>query len=267
MADANPNDELWRQLLSEGIPAVDRERFIYGLLPDSPRCSSCKVPFTGIGGALFRRFRHIQRSNYNPHFCNVCDEFLRSHPGGAEVDVALLFADVRGSTKLAESMSASDFSRLMDRFFTVATTAIVDTDGFIEKFVGDEVASIYSVGYAGHEYTRKAVLAARKVLEVTGHGDPNGPWLPVGVGIHWGRAYVGVVGQSGVNMITVLGDVANTTARLASSAKAGEVLVSDAAYAKAGLDFGDLERRALELKGKSEPFGVRVLSLAAQQRG
>jgi adenylate cyclase len=158
-------------------------------------------------------------------------------------------------------MSPTEFSQIMDRFYTVATTAIVQTDGLIEKFVGDEVACIYVSGMAGKDYTRRAIEAARRILQATGHDNASGSWLSVGAGVHWGRAFVGVVGSAGVHQLTVLGDIPNTAARLASSAKAGEILISDAAYQESGLTLGELERRELELKGKAEPFAVRVLKV------
>jgi adenylate cyclase len=84
------------------------------------------------------------------------------------------------------------------------------------------------------------------------------------VGVHTGLAYVGIVGGDDGNPtdFTALGDNVNITARLASKAGAGEILISDAAYTASGLDLGPLERRDLELKGKSEPTGVRVLRVA-----
>ena len=81
-----------------------------------------------------------------------------------------------------------------------------------------------------------------------------------GVGIHTGVAYVGVVGEEdGPTDFTALGDNVNITARLASQAGPGEILISDASYSHSGLDLGDLEHRQLELKGKSETTGVHVL--------
>ena len=97
--------------------------------------------------------------------------------------------------------------------------------------------------------------AAQELLKLTGHNDAKGPWLPVGVGIHTGPAYVDVVGSEE--------STADFTARLASHAGAGEVLISDAAYSAAVLDIHGLEHRRLELKGKSEPIGVHVLRIAA----
>ena len=173
----------------------------------------------------------------------------------------MLFVDVRGSTAMAEEMDAAEFSSLMNRFYEAAIKVLVRADAFIDKLVGDEVTALFIPGYAGEEHARKAVKAGRSLLRATGYGETDGPWVPVGVGIHTGKAWVGsIVGASGEGSdFTALGDHVNIAARLASNAGAGEVLVSDAAYAAADLEPGGLERRQLALKGKSGPTGVRVL--------
>ena len=175
----------------------------------------------------------------------------------------MLFVDVRGSTTMAEQMSAAEFSRQMRRFYDVATEVLVDTDAMVDKFVGDEVIALYFPAFAGSEPAASAVEAAERLLRVTGHADPEGAWVPVGVGVHTGVAYFGTVsGVDGtLSEYTALGDNVNITARLASAAGPGEALISDSAYAAANVDLGPLEQRQLELKGKSEPVGVRVLRL------
>jgi adenylate cyclase len=222
----------------------------------------CNAPFKGLGGLLMRMMGRDQ-SRYNPRFCEPCERF--EHPGGAEVVLTMLFADVRGSTTLAEQMSALEFSQLMNRFYTVATDVLVKTDAMVDRLIGDEVIGLYIPGMAGPEHPRRAIQAAQSLLQLTGHRDRKGPWLPVGVGVHTGLAFVGVVGGTEGNPtdFTALGDNVNITARLASQAGPGEILISDAAYAAAGLDLGDLERRQLELRGKSETTGVRVLRISA----
>jgi adenylate cyclase len=65
----------------------------------------------------------------NPNYCDVCETFVRTHPGGAEVEISMLFADVRGSTTLAEQMRPTEFSRLMNRFFDRANRVVIDSDG------------------------------------------------------------------------------------------------------------------------------------------
>lgn len=162
-------------------------------------------------------------------------------------------------------MSPSKFSQLMNRFYAVTTNVLVKSDALIDKLVGDEVIGLYLPGWAGSKHAALAIQAAQDLLHATGHGEPDGPWLPVGVGVHTGIAYVGYVsGTEGtVANLTALGDAVNTTARLASSAATGEVLITEPAYTAAGLNLEDLERRQLELKGKSEPVSVRVIRICS----
>jgi adenylate cyclase len=189
---------------------------------------------------------------------------MRKHPGGAEVELSLLFVDVRESTTMAEGMSATEFSQLMNRFYRVATDVLIRTDAFIDKLIGDEVMAVYIPILAGSEPALKAVQAAQELLRATGHGDPGGPWLPVGVGVHTGTAFFGTVmgAEGALSDFTALGDTVNTAARIASKAGPGEALISNDAYVAAGLDLGQLEHRQLDLKGKSEPVGVRVVRAA-----
>jgi adenylate cyclase len=252
-------EEQWYQMLTEGEPINRHLYHLYGLLPSDPRCKMCAAPFRGLGGFIMHLLGRDQ-SKYNPRFCQPCEKF--DHPGGAEVVITMLFADVRGSTKLAEQMSALEFSRLINRFYTVATHVLVQTDALVDRLMGDEAIGLYIPGFAGPEHPRRAIEAAQDLLKLTGHRDPNGPWLPVGVGIHTGPAFVGVVGgEDSPADFTALGDNVNITARLASEAGPGEILISEAAYFATNLNFGDLEHRHLELKGKSEPIGVRVIHI------
>ena len=187
--------------------------------------------------------------------------FCKKYPGGTEVDLSLLFVDVRGSTSLAEKMSASDYSRLMNRFYKAATDVLIRTDAFIDQFVGDEAVGLYFPLFTGPNHARAAVLGAQELLRVMGYGGRQEPWIPIGVGVHTGIVFFGTISGSegSVTDLAALGDNVNTTARIASKAGPGEVLISDVAYAAASLDLGDLDQRQLELKGKSEPTSVRVL--------
>jgi adenylate cyclase len=141
----------------------------------------------------------------------------------------------------------------MNRFFERANRVVIDSDGIVDKLVGDEVVALY-VPAVGHDHARKAIDAAGDLMRATAD------LVPVGCGVHTGVAYVGAVGSdSTVADFTALGDPVNVTARLASLAGAGEALVSDAAYTAAGIGLGKPERRELELKGRGAPLSVRVL--------
>jgi len=257
-AELTPEEE-WYKMLTEGEPVPRRLYHLHGLLPSDPRCKLCGSPFKGWGGFIMHLMGRDQ-SRYNPRFCEKCKVF--EHPGGAEVVLTMLFADVRGSTTLAEQMSAREFSKLINRFYTMATHVLIQTDALVDRLMGDEAIGLYIPGFAGPEHPRKAIEAAQELLRLTGHGDSKGPWLPVGIGVHTGPAFVGVVGgEESTADFTALGDHVNITARLASQAGAGEILISDASYSASQLDLENLEYRQLELKGKSEPIGVHILNV------
>jgi adenylate cyclase len=254
-------EEYWRTYLVEGENESERRlRQLFKYLPGTPRCKNCYAPFQGPGSIVSRSFFGKEPSKLNPQLCNVCEKLARQHQGGAEIELSLLFADVRGSTTIAESMNPTEYSQLINRFYSTSTEVMVHTDALIDKIIGDQVAGMYVPGIAGQEHPRRAIEAAQEILEKTGHKSAEGPWIQLGVGVHTGTAFVGSLGsEQGTTDITVLGDAANIAARLSTNAGVGEILVSDAAYSSAGLDLGKLEKRELELKGKIEPFPVWVI--------
>jgi adenylate cyclase len=252
-------EEFWRDFLTRGDGNERKVRRLFKLIPQSPRCKLCAAPFRGIGAPLMRMIGK-RPSTKNPSMCTSCFDFMASHHGGAEIDCTFLFADVRGSTTIAEGMSATDFRRLLDRFYATAAEVVIDHDGSVDKFVGDELVAIFFPLLSGNRHAARTVDAARDLMRSTGHADPTGPWIPVGAGVHSGPAWVGAVGDGAHVELTALGDTVNTTARLASVAKAGEILITIAAAEAAGLDPA-LERRSLDLKGKGLP--TEVVSLRA----
>jgi adenylate cyclase len=226
------------------------------MIPSSPRCKLCAAPFHGPGAQLMRLMDRRPWPK-NPAICDFCFKLLERGRGGAEIELSILFADIRGSTGLAETMGAAPFRQLMDRFYRVATGVLLEHDAIIDKFVGDEVVALFIPALAGADHASAAVAGARGLLAATGHGQAGGPWAPLGIGVHSGPAYVGTVGDT-VTDFTALGDSVNVTARLASSAAAGEILVSAEAATRAGLD-PPFETRRLTLRGRIQELDVRVL--------
>lgn len=259
-------DEMWHKMLTEGNWNSRNRRPIHGLLPSNPRCVHCHMPFKGVGGMLLRHLYGVDRaapSNKNPRYCRGCHSFVEAFHGGAEVELTMLFVDVRGSTTIAERMSASDFSRLMNEFYEAAINVLIRERAFIDKLVGDEVTALFIPGFAGQKHAYRAVRAGLRLLEVTGHGRAKAPWIPVGVGIHTGTAWVGSIsGASGEGSdFTALGDNVNIAARLASEAGAGEIMVSRATIERAGLDPSNLQSHSMALKGKKVPTQVLTMRL------
>lgn len=260
MTDLTPEDEL-RLFFTGEHPSLEKARRTFRRLPSSPRCRVCLAPFRGLGGIVVRRLGFTPWSK-NPNVCQRCIvELSGVESKGTEVELTLLFADVRGSTMLAEQMSPSAFSVLMNRFFHAATQVLLDSHALVDKFVGDEVIGLYVPAIAGPDHARQAVDAARSLLLATGHDDD--PWLPLGVGVHTGTAFLGMVGRDTVSDFTAMGDAVNLAARLAGAAGAGEILVTDSTRTAAGMGH-PRDRRTLDLKGIGQPVQVSVLGVSEQ---
>lgn len=196
-----------------------------------------------------------KQSTLNPHFCNICEESTKKMLGGAEVEMSMLFVDVRGSTALSEQMTVAEFRNLINRFFVESTKVIAKEDGLLEKLAGDAVAAFWGAGFAGPDYVARTIHTAQKIQQIMG-----GQKIPVGIGVHAGVAYFGAMGSAdGLVNISAIGDEVNTAARLASKAAAGEIIVSERALEQAGINGADFEARRLELKGIREPVTVRVM--------
>jgi adenylate cyclase len=236
--------------------AVDKRlRHFQRALPRDPRCKFCNAPFQGIGGTLMRLLFRKQRSALNPRYCNLCEIAAREFPGGAEVPMSMLFIDIRGSTALSEKMTPTEFSQLISRFYAAATKAIIEEDGLVEKLAGDEVAAFWGAGFAGPDYVRRTIDVAQQLLDIMERQK-----IPVGIGVHSGVAYFGAIATAeGLTDISAKGEEVNMTARLASKAGVGEIIVSEPALKAAGIDGSNLEARSLELKGISEPVTAHVM--------
>lgn len=259
--DADPDHitEMWRMMLGSSDSPLHRGRALYRRVPGAPRCKVCYSPFGGPGKLLMHLPGGRRPARMNPHFCNVCEDFARTHIGGVELELTMLFADIRGSTPLAERLGTLAFARLIDRFYRAASDVLIASDALLDRLLGDEVVGLYVPAFSGDRHARAGLDAAEALLRATGHADAGGPWVPVGVAVHTGTAFVGSVGSDAASDITVLGDNANLAARLASQAGIGEIVISQSTAVAANVDTTRLESRHLELKGRSVPEDVWVL--------
>jgi len=162
------------------------------------------------------------------------------------VPLSVLFADVRGYTKLTEGLPPDQVPGLMNRFYETASNALLRHESLLGQVEGDNVMALFVPGLAGKDYRRKAVEAARSVLHEV-------DWLDLGIGISSGEQFVGNVVGGGYKDFTALGDVTNTAARLTKIAGAREILVDAATYEAVADRYPAAEGRRLELKGKAEP--------------
>lgn len=249
--------EAWRKVLTGEDRGLPRLRRLWRHVPTSPRCKMCAAPFRGPGRVLTRALLHGS-SSANPLLCNACFGQIRKMPGGAEVEITVLFADIRGSTGIAERTSAGEFRRLVQQFYFKAATAIDDNDGIIDKFLGDGIMVLFLPVVAGDRHAARAIDAGEAVLRAVNDPELVAGGVRIGAGVNTGEAFVGTVGSGEKLDFTALGDTVNVAARLGSDAGPGELLVSAAAWAAAGRE-QVAERRELSVKGRAEPLEVVVL--------
>ena len=161
-------EEAMRGYLSGEDPGLARFRRILRRVPHGPNCKLCAAPFEGPGGAVLR---HVGFARFpgNPSICNACIKDLNKvGVFGAEIPVSLLFADIRGSTGIGERLSPTDFRAFLDRFYRLSSRAILDNDGIVDKFVGDEVIGLFFAGVSGSGHAAAAIRAARALLHAVG---------------------------------------------------------------------------------------------------
>ena len=109
----------------------------------------------------------------NPHLCNICERFAEENPGGTELEVALLFADIRGSTPLAATMNAYDFGQLINRFYQITTNIVYEHGGMVEKLVGDEFNRMSRVQYQVSGSWNAPVYRKLRKERGSGRDEPN----------------------------------------------------------------------------------------------
>lgn len=245
------NEEVWATIFGPGgHPDLVKQHRVHRYMPSDPRCRLCLVPFGGLGGFVMSR-RGKAPSSRNKHYCAACDGFLEAFPGGAEVEMSILYVDIRNSVSAAEGARPADVSARVNRFLSEATEIITDNDGFIMAFYGDCVVAVWPPGFAGPDHAAKALAAARALARAF----PGDSGIPAGTGVHTGMVYIGTVAaaQGTFRDVSIFGTSVNITARLASAAKAGEALASEATAQAAGLA---KPAHSLEVKGLSAPIAA-----------
>ena len=260
-----PEDETtskWRAMLTGEDPGLHDVRRFWRHLPAAPRCKVCASPTQGVGGAVAKLFWHGPMRD-NPLLCKACFGQLSGHPGGAEVDITVLFADVRGSTGLAERSSASEFRALIQSYYRSAGAAIDANGGIIDKYLGDGVMALFIPVISGENHAARAIAAGRAVLLAVERDGLARQGLMVGAGVHTGEAFVGVVGSDEKVDFTALGDTVNIAARLGGMAAAGELLVSRVAWDMAQ-EGPPPALREVEIAGRASTLTVVATAAAAE---
>src|SRR5262245_5379794 len=193
----------------------------------------------------------------------------QARPGylqGHEEEIAILFADLRAFTRMAEHKLPYDVVFLLNRYFRAMGLAVETTGGRLDKFIGDGVMALFGIGANPAEGCRQALAAARAMAEnlqeinqALQH-DLSEP-LRIGIGIQAGAAIVGEMGHGHATSITAIGDAVNTASRLETLTKeyGCQLVVSETVAAHAGLDLAGIERHEIEIRGRREPMAIYTI--------
>lgn len=193
----------------------------------------------------------------------------RPRPGylqGHEEEIAILFADLRAFTALAEQKLPYDVVFLLNRYFRALGTAIDQAGGRVDKFIGDGVMALFGVGGSGDEACRQAVLAACAMGENLDEmnrslaHDLPAP-LRIGIGINFGTVIVGEMGYGRATTITAIGDAVNAASRLETLTKEYrcQLILAEEVARRAGVDVGAFERHEIQVRGRADTTAFRVI--------
>ena len=251
--ERTPETDVWRSRLTGEDRSIASLRKFWHRVPHGPRCKVCAAPFDGIGRVATRVVQH-GRSAANPTMCGMCFGQLAKHPGGAEIDVSIVFADIRGSTGIAETIGPAAFRVALQAFYQLAAKAIEDNGGSIDKYLGDGVMALFIPVIAGERHGERAVEAAVALVDAVEGSALRGQGIRVGAGVHRGTAFVGVLGSGDRLDFSALGDPVNVAARLGALAGPGEVLASRDVWDRDGDEW-----RSVDIAGRHEPLDVVVL--------
>jgi adenylate cyclase len=247
---------MWR-LHEHGVSRV-LNRFMFAL-PHGPRCGVCGAPFAGPGRLVSRPLGY-RPSRKNPTVCATCVEL--APPGGMKMATGVLFADLRGFTARFEGADPEEASIVLRRFYRCAEDVLFPI-AMIDKLIGDEVMALFLPALkrdlAPEEVPAVMLEHARELLRAIGYGSTEGPFVEMGIGLDFGEAFVGNIGQRALFDFTAVGDIVNTASRLQGQAAGGEIMLSERVAER--LAHAPGARVELTLKGKSHPEGAYRVTL------
>jgi len=223
------------------------------------------IPIRGPLSILFKPFG-IKKSQMHPNLCTICESMFVKVKKHKQIPISttILFADIRGYTDLSQHTEASKLNKLLHFFYDQCSAAVWESEGIINKFIGDAVLAIFNFPLTRKDHVINAVNAAiqlqkncQNIKEEIGLGNEHA--LGVGIGIHTGECSMGEVGTS-YKDFTAIGPVVNLASRLQGAAGSNEILVTEDVFNHVKDQFPNAQKRMLMLKGLNNPVNGYVLA-------
>ncbi len=205
----------------------------------------------------------VARANYSRFLPEYVVKQMLENPdsfklGGVSQTITILFADIRGFTRISEHAPPEKIVSLLNRYFSAMTDIIFAHGGTLDKYLGDGLMALFGAPTATPDDASNALNAAvamqRRLLGINRELHDEGfAEIGVGMGLHTGEVVVGYIGSERRSEYTAIGDTVNTSSRLESNAKGGEILISDATAKAARSRYRLKPREAIMVKNRQQP--------------
>lgn len=181
--------------------------------------------------------------------------------GGRNKDIAVLFIDIRGFTTMSENLRPEEVVNILNEYFAIVTDAVFKNKGTLDKFIGDAAMAVFNSPFDLEDYVYRAVhtgwdIATNSQKLADTLMEKYGRTISYGIGINCGEAVIGNIGCEFRMDYTAIGDTVNTSSRLESNAKAGQILISQEVRDRLGDRITVEEIGEIPLKGKSKSICV-----------
>ncbi|HEX8143938.1 MAG TPA: adenylate/guanylate cyclase domain-containing protein [Pyrinomonadaceae bacterium] len=220
----------------------------------------------------------VARANYSRFLPEYVVRQMLENPesfklGGVNQTITVLFADIRGFTRLSEHAKPEKVVQLLNKYFSAMTDIIFAHGGTLDKYLGDGLMALFGAPTATPDDAKNALNAAvamqRRIIGINEELRAEGfQEIGVGIGLHTGEATVGYIGSERRSEYTAIGDTVNTASRLESNSKAGQILLSAEAAQSAGNRYPLTPREPISVKNRAQPvplFEVEWQQAAAQE--
>jgi adenylate cyclase len=205
----------------------------------------------------------VARANYSRFLPEYVVKQMLENPnsfklGGVTQTITVLFADIRGFTRISEHAAPEKIVQLLNRYFSAMTDIIFAHGGTLDKYLGDGLMALFGAPTVTPKDAANAIAAAvamqRRMLSINDELREEGfPEIGIGIGLHTGEVTVGYIGSERRSEYTAIGDAVNTASRLESNAKGGEILVSEATATAAHSRHQLTPRDPISVKNREQP--------------